>query len=380
MSRIRIEGVTRRFGHTTAVDGVSLNIDSGEFLVLLGPSGCGKTTLLRMIAGMLPVSAGRILLDEQDITHAPPKSRDLAMVFQSYALYPHLSVERNIAFPLRARRLPRAQIRTKVAEVAAQLELTGLLHRRPRELSGGQRQRVALGRALVRDPKAFLMDEPLSNLDAKLRTATRTELAALHRRLAGTFLYVTHDQIEAMTMATRIALLNSGRLEQVGTPAEVYDQPASTFVAGFLGAPPMNLIPAALVSRDGQVRAVADGVDVPVRAGQAADCDVVLGVRPEHLTISAGARPQGGLAALRGTVTAVENLGSEEVGMCAVAGTTVAVRGQRSLPLTVAKPVTLTAPVHRFHLFDTATGRRLVWQQDSSRQLVSSSPAVAIPG
>ena len=244
MSRIQLDGLTKYFGKVTAVDGVSLDIGDGDFMVLLGPSGCGKSTLLRMIAGLAEPGGGRILVDGRDVTHTPPRDRNLAMVFQSYALYPHLSVERNITFPLRARRLPRAQAREKLHEVATVLDLTELLGRKPRELSGGQRQRVALGRALVRDPGAFLMDEPLSNLDAKLRTATRAGLSALHRRLGSTFVYVTHDQVEAMTMATRIAVLNAGRLEQVGTPAQVYDEPASVFVAGFLGSPAMNLLDA----------------------------------------------------------------------------------------------------------------------------------------
>ncbi|MDT3442333.1 ABC transporter ATP-binding protein [Pseudofrankia sp. BMG5.37] len=384
MARIRIEGLSKVFGATRAVDDVSLDVADGDFLVLLGPSGCGKTTLLRMIAGLIQPSTGRILVEDRDITYLPPRERDVAMVFQSYALYPHLSVERNIGFPLRAARRPKAEIAARVREVAAQLELDGLLGRRPRELSGGQRQRVALGRALVRDPRAFLMDEPLSNLDAKLRTATRTELTALHRRLGSTFVYVTHDQVEAMTMATRIALLDGGRVEQVGTPTEVYDQPASVFVAGFLGAPPMNLLPATAAGRGGQVVVTADGVEIPLWPGGADPTEVTLGIRPEHLRmLPAGAPAPVGSARLAGTVTGVENLGSEEVGWLAVgaasaastdrkggtggdaASAAVAVRGPRPLSLAIGDRVALTVAPEHVHLFSRDSGRRLAWRPDA---------------
>ena len=354
MSRIRIEAASKRFGAVTAVDEVTLDIGDGEFLVLLGPSGCGKSTLLRAIAGLAPLSAGRILLGDRDITHTQPRDRDLAMVFQSYALYPHLTVERNIGFPLRARRRSKSEIRQRVTEVAQVLDLDRLLDRRPKELSGGQRQRVALGRALVRDPGAFLMDEPLSNLDAKLRTATRSELTELHRRLGSTFVYVTHDQVEAMTMATRIALLNQGRLEQVGTPTEVYDEPASVFVAGFLGAPPMNLLPATVVSRGGALHVV--GADFGLPLGITSDLpstEVMLGIRPEHLTRGPG---------LQAVVRLVENLGSEEVAHCTVGDARVCVRGPRPLGLAAGDAVELTATADRLHLFDRSTGRRLRWE------------------
>jgi multiple sugar transport system ATP-binding protein len=376
LSKILIEGLTRRFGRTTAVDGVNLEIGDGEFLVLLGPSGCGKTTLLRMIAGMLSPSEGRIMLDEKDITYQPPKNRDLAMVFQSYALYPHLSVERNIGFPLRVRRIGKAAAHAKVAAVADQLELGALLARKPKELSGGQRQRVALGRALVRDPKAFLMDEPLSNLDAKLRTATRTELTALHRRLGSTFVYVTHDQIEAMTMATRIALMNGGRLEQVGTPTEVYDRPSSTFVAGFLGSPPMNLVPARLEARAGWIHAWAQDIEAPLWPGESPAREIVLGIRPEHLK---PARPDAAVDAPRLSVTvlSVENLGSEEVAHCAAGDRTIAMRGTRPLDVHPGDRLQLTAAVEHVHLFDRASGRRLLWQEERSPDTADSGAAAA---
>jgi multiple sugar transport system ATP-binding protein len=357
VSRIQIEGLTRRFGSVTAVDRVSLDIPDGDFLVLLGPSGCGKSTLLRMIAGLTPPSEGRILLDGTDITATPPRDRDLAMVFQSYALYPHLTVARNIGFPLRARRRPRAEIGSRVDVVTRVLGLGELLHRRPRELSGGQRQRVALARALVRDPGAFLLDEPLSNLDATLRTATRAELTELHRRLGSTFVHVTHDQVEAMTMATRIAVLDGGRLEQVGTPSEVYDAPASVFVAGFLGSPAMGLLPARLETLDGALHARAEGVDVPLGPGDPEDAgrDVLLGVRAEHLKIAAVAD-----APLRGVVRLVENLGSEEVAHCLVGDARLPLRGPRPLGLAAGDAVGLATTPDHVHLFDPGSGRRLV--------------------
>ncbi|HEX3778394.1 MAG TPA: sn-glycerol-3-phosphate ABC transporter ATP-binding protein UgpC [Pseudonocardiaceae bacterium] len=361
MGHIRIQAATKRFGSVTAVDGVTLDVNDGEFLVLLGPSGCGKSTLLRTIAGLIPLSDGRLELDGRDITHVPPRDRDIAMVFQSYALYPHLSVERNIGFPLRARRRPREAIRAKVAEVAAALELTELLGRRPRELSGGQRQRVALGRALVRDPSAFLMDEPLSNLDAKLRAATRYELVELHRQLGTTFLYVTHDQVEAMTMASRIAILNKGRLEQVGSPAEVYDRPASTFVAGFLGSPPMNLLPARVTSRNGELHAVGAGIELPLgHIADSEETEIYLGIRPEHLRRQGATR-----APLRGVVTLLENLGGDEVAHCTVGDTRICLRGPRPLGLTLGEEIGLSPAGGQVHLFHRATGRRLIWQDDT---------------
>ncbi|PRX51392.1 carbohydrate ABC transporter ATP-binding protein (CUT1 family) [Prauserella shujinwangii] len=361
MSRIQLQGITRRFGPVTAVDDVWLDIADGEFLVLLGPSGCGKSTLLRLIAGLLPPTEGRLWLDDTDLTHVPPQQRDLAMVFQSYALYPHLSVARNIGFPLRARKWPRAEIRAKVAEVAATLGLTALLDRKPKELSGGQRQRVALGRALVRDPGAFLLDEPLSNLDAKLRTGTRAEIAELHRSLGTTMVYVTHDQVEAMTMATRIALLDEGRLAQLGTPSEVYDRPASVFAATFLGSPAMNILDATVRSADGSLAAHGKGIELSLGIDAVLpDRPVRLGVRPEHLTFA----PAGGRG-IHAVVTAVENLGSEEVVQCLAGEGRIAVRGPRPLGVSAGDAVTLTARPEHLHLFDSASGRRLTWQPES---------------
>ncbi len=359
-----MEGLGRRYGEVHAVSDVTLTIDHGEFLVLLGPSGCGKTSVLRMLAGLLEPTSGRILVDDRDITAEPPKRRDLAMVFQSYALYPHLTVARNIGFGLRMARRPKAEIDARVAEVADMLQLGDLLARRPRELSGGQRQRVALGRAIARQPTAFLMDEPLSNLDAKLRTATRAELSALHRRLGTTFVYVTHDQVEAMTMATRVAVMNGGRLEQVATPSEVYDTPATAFVASFIGAPPMNLVPAVLTRRDGWGHANADGVDARLwPADDVAERPVLLGVRPEHVHVSG---TEVVTVRFDAHIEAVENLGSDEVALCRVGAATFAMRGPRPLGLHAGTTATLTAASADLHVFDATSGRRLVVGADTT--------------
>ncbi|EME16665.1 ABC transporter ATP-binding protein [Rhodococcus triatomae] len=359
MGSIRIEGLSRTFKNVTAVDDISMDIRDGDFLVLLGPSGCGKTTLLRMIAGLLEPTGGRILLDGDDITSAPAKRRDVAMVFQNYALYPHLSVAKNLSFPLRIRKVPKADAAARVDEVANQLDIAHLLDRKPKELSGGQRQRVAVGRAIVSSPKAFLMDEPLSNLDAKLRTATRRELTELHRRLGATFVYVTHDQVEAMTMATRIALLDNGRIEQIGTPEQVYDAPASVFVAGFLGSPPMNLMPATVGSSGGVVVATGRGLEADLWPGRCDERAVTVGVRPEHLGVAV---PSDGFGVrMEARVESVENLGSEQIAYCRVGDRTVCVRAPRPIELTEGRDVTLTAAAEHVHLFDAETGRRLEW-------------------
>ena len=377
MGSITLAGIGRDFGGTTAVRDIDLTIDDGEFVVLLGPSGCGKTTLLRMIAGLLEPTSGRIRLDDADITELPAKRRDLAMVFQSYALYPHLSVRRNLAFPLTVRRLGKEEIESRVRAVAASLEIEHLLDRKPKQLSGGQRQRVAVGRALVREPKAFLMDEPLSNLDAKLRTQTRHELTALHRRLGATFVYVTHDQVEAMTMATRIVVLNGGRMEQYGTPEEVYDRPESVFVAGFLGSPAMNLLDARVVAIGGVVAVTADGVAGDLWPGTTPDLEVVLGIRPEHLEIVEGEPPAGSLA-FAGRVEVVENLGNEQVVGCSVGGGRMQARFARSVRVVEGDEIVLAAAADRVHLFDRASGRRLEWIADPV-PTADAPPAVPAP-
>ncbi len=372
MAHISLQSITKKYGNAVALDDVSLEVADGELLVLLGPSGCGKSTLLRVMAGLIQPDRGRVRLGGRDVSSLPPRERDVAMVFQSYALYPHLSVRRNLGFGLRARGRPRREIEDKVTDVARRLGLEALLGRRPKDLSGGQRQRVALGRAMVRDPAVFLMDEPLSNLDAQLRASTRIELAEIHRGLSATFVYVTHDQVEAMTLATRIAVLNEGRLEQLGSPAEIYDEPASMFVAGFLGAPPMNLLPATAVGRDGRVRLEGTAVQADLWAGDLAQRPVVLGIRPERVRIT----PIGpNDVRMTAEVTAVENLGSEEVAICRAGGAQVCVRGPRPLGLTAGQPVELHASADDILLFDPASGGRLRWVPDPDE--LSPSAAVA---
>ncbi|KAF0845302.1 ABC transporter ATP-binding protein [Nocardia caishijiensis] len=372
MARLQIDAVSKKFDTDYAVREVSLDIADGEFMVLLGPSGCGKSTLLRMIAGLEQPSEGRILVDGTDVTDAPPQRRDVAMVFQSYALYPHLSVAKNIGFPLRARRRPRVEIERRVAQVSATLELSALLERRPGALSGGQRQRVALARAMVRDPGAFLMDEPLSNLDAKLRSATRAELIGLHERLGTTFLYVTHDQVEAMTMASRVALLDQGRVAQCGTPAELYDQPRSTFVAGFLGSPSMNLFPAVVTATEGRLRITGDGIDaaLDITGDLPARTPVIAGIRPERLRLDAAA------TAVRGTIRLVENLGSEELVHIDAGATSLCARVARPAGVRVGERVAARVDPADIHLFDPDTGLRLRWQ---APQLDSANAAHSVP-
>ncbi|WOP19519.1 ABC transporter ATP-binding protein [Raineyella sp. LH-20] len=369
MSRIDIIGLTQQFKGHRAVDDISLTFDDGDFGVLLGPSGCGKTTLLRMIAGLLEPTSGQILIDGQAVTSLPPKKRNLAMVFQSYALYPHLSVEKNLAFPLTVLRLSKEERQRRVLEVATTLGLENLLARKPRELSGGQRQRVAVGRALVRQPSAYLMDEPLSNLDAKLRTSTRQELSELHERLQATFLYVTHDQVEAMTMATKIVVLNAGRIEQIGTPAEVYDTPASVFVAGFIGTPPMNLIEGHLTCSGGYIHAETAGITSKLWPGEVAAHDIVIGVRPEHLRV---ARADDGAMRITGTIERLENLGSEQVVYLRVGDQLIIGKGAREVALTRGQQLSLGAHLDAIHLFDKATGRRMEWIPEPQDVLVGA--------
>jgi multiple sugar transport system ATP-binding protein len=309
MGGIALERVTKVFpGGVTAVDDVELRIEDGEFMVLVGPSGCGKSTLLRMIAGLEAVSAGTIRIGDREVTQLAPRSRDVAMVFQNYALYPHMRVWDNLAFALRLRRTPKPAMKEKVGSVAGVLGLTELTERKPGALSGGQRQRVAIGRAMVREPQAYLMDEPLSNLDAKLRVGMRAELARLHDRLGTTTVYVTHDQIEAMTLGDRVAVLRDGRIQQCDTPERLFDAPANLFVAAFMGTPPMNLVGAEM--RGGVLRLA--GVEVPLagNGSRPADGTVIAGVRPSDLLL-AGSDVDPGLPRLRGTLEVVERLGSE---------------------------------------------------------------------
>jgi len=344
-----------------AVDEVTLSIKDGEFMILLGPSGCGKSTTLRMIAGLETISSGDLYLGEKRINDVDPRDRDLAIVFQNYALYPHMTVRANLSFGLRLRRRPRAEIDKRVKEVAALLGIEDLLARKPAALSGGQRQRVALGRALVRDPVAFLFDEPLSNLDAKLRAGMRTELIKLHRQLGRTIIHVTHDQVEAMTMGQRICIMKDGRIVQVGAPLEVYRNPANTFVAGFLASPPMNLLPSRLTA-DGAsasgLSAVHGGLRVPVPSaygpayGGHKDREVVLGVRPEDMY----EQEVVGSVAVDVAVVAVEALGPETVLVARIPdGNEVAARLGRTFTTRVGSNQRLFIDPWQMHLFDIAT-------------------------
>ncbi|MFM2404456.1 MAG: hypothetical protein RL223_2336 [Pseudomonadota bacterium] len=354
MAALQIEAVHKRYGAVEVVPPLDLTVDAGEFIVLLGPSGCGKSTLMRMIAGLEPVSGGRIRIGGQDVTGRDPGARGVAMVFQHYALYPHMSVAENLAFGLRNLRTPAAEIARRVADAARMLELEALLQRRPAQLSGGQRQRVAIGRAVVKQPQLFLFDEPLSNLDAALRARTRIELARLHRRLGATMVFVTHDQVEAMTLADRIVVMNRGRIEQIGSPMAVYRQPASRFVAGFVGSPAMNLLPAVVAAGDGG-RLLAAGASVPLAGGFGAlvpGAALSLGVRAEDLRPD----PQGAWA---GEVEVVERLGERTLLYVRLAdGQSVVAEAARDATTRPGETLRLRPDPQHLHLFD-ATGRRL---------------------
>ncbi len=313
MAEVRLEDVSKRYGRTDVIAGLTLTVRDGELFTIVGPSGCGKSTLLHLIAGLDTPTEGRILFDGRDVTEMPPRARDIALVFQSYALYPHMTVAENLAFPLRVAKhrtgRSREEIAAEVRRVADLLGIATVLERRPRELSGGQRQRVALGRALIRRPRVFLLDEPLSNLDAQLRAGMRAELRKLHDDVKSTMIYVTHDQTEAMTLADRLAVLDRGRLQQIGTPRDLYDKPANRFVAGFIGSPPMNLLNAHI--EDGEVRAGSIRLRLPHPAGpRAATTPVTLGIRPEHARVRP-ADDAGGCGGLAGTVRLSELAGSQ---------------------------------------------------------------------
>ena len=355
MATVSFQQATRTFpgGSRPAVDHLDLEVADGEFLVLVGPSGCGKSTSLRMLAGLEAVDDGRLLIGDRDVTDLPPKDRDIAMVFQNYALYPHMTVAENMGFALRIAGVDRSEIELHVKEAAVLLDIEPFLDRRPKALSGGQRQRVAMGRAIVRSPQVFLMDEPLSNLDAKLRVQTRTQIAQLQRRLGTTTVYVTHDQVEAMTMGDRVAVLDHGVLQQCAAPREMYDRPANLFVAGFLGSPGMNLLDLPVV--DGGVAFGGVTIPVPRETLASADDRVVLGVRPENLVAA-----EDGVAL---TVDVVEELGSDayvygDVAGCA--GRPFVARVDWRRPPEKGQTIHL-APEdpHGVHVFDPASGRRL---------------------
>ena len=350
MSAVDISDVVKTYGGLQVIHGVDLSIADGEFVVLVGPSGCGKSTLLRMIAGLEDISGGTISIGGSVVNDLAPKERNIAMVFQNYALYPHMTVAQNMAFSLRLSRVPREEMRQKVQNAAAILGLENLLDRYPAQLSGGQRQRVAMGRSIVRDPAVFLFDEPLSNLDAKLRVQMRTEIGELHQRLRTTTVYVTHDQIEAMTMADRIVVMNGGRVEQVGSPLELYDRPCNLFVAGFIGSPAMNFIPGRIVER--QFRSPL-GLQASAPGGLhvAEGTEVICGIRPDQIDLGPeGARAEVSIVEPTGAETLVV-LRAGELQLQAV------VRDRRQLR--PGEPVGITLHPEAIHLFDAATGIRL---------------------
>jgi multiple sugar transport system ATP-binding protein len=347
MARIQLNNVTRRWGNFVAVDNINLDIADAEFIVFLGPSGCGKTTTMRMIAGLEDVTSGEIKFGDKVVNKLEPKDRDISMVFQSYGLYPNLSVYENIRFPLRVRKVPKEQHHERVMRASAMVELGDFLERRPAALSGGQRQRVALARAIVREPNAFLMDEPLSNLDAKLRVSTRAQIKNLHHTLKTTTIYVTHDQIEAMTLADRVVVMSKGAVQQIGTPKEIYDRPANTFVAGFIGSPAMNLVP-------GQVTGgvfTADGMTVT--GVHSKDGPVTLGFRAEDAVVN------GGGGQINAPLYSLELLGEASMVSMRVGGELVSVKTNKDYTAEIGQPISVSVPANACHFFDRTTGARI---------------------
>ena len=363
MSEVRLKSVAKSYGAVEVIHGIDLEIRSGEFVVFVGPSGCGKSTLLRMIAGLEEISSGEIVIGGTVVNDLPPRARDIAMVFQDYALYPHKTVFENMAFGLRLRKRPEAEIKARVGEAAGILQITHLLERRPRELSGGQRQRVAMGRSIVRQPKAFLFDEPLSNLDALLRAEMRVEMKKLHQKLGNTIIYVTHDQVEAMTLADRIVVLQSGNLIQYDTPDGIYNRPATRFVAGFTGSPPMNFLPCRM-GADGRHVHLAGGLDLPVPANRIPECarhagrELLFGLRPEHIGLPATADADA--FEVPGRVMLLEPLGSDTLGLIALGSGADAGEMTGRFPpeagLTVGQALPVALALNRFHLFDPDSG------------------------
>ena len=350
MATVRIDNVKKNYGNVPVMHGVSVDIADGEFVVLVGPSGCGKSTLLRMIAGLEDITDGTISIGEKVVNDLPPKARDISMVFQNYALYPHMTVAENMAFSMTLAKAPAAEKQKRVAEAAEILGLTDLLGRYPRQLSGGQRQRVAMGRSIVRNPQVFLFDEPLSNLDAKLRVAMRAEIKSLHKRLGTTIVYVTHDQVEAMTMADKIVVMQAGRVEQFGTPLELYDNPANSFVAQFIGSPSMNLLPAVrkgnvVFLRDG----TATGLTPPASASEGAE--LLLGKRPEHIAIVAEGLPA--------RVKVVEPTGSETFAVLGIGNDEVVGLFRERVSLDDDQQIQISLTHGDTYFFDPASGRRL---------------------
>ncbi|MGQ0579591.1 MAG: ABC transporter ATP-binding protein [Betaproteobacteria bacterium] len=353
MASVELKQVGKSFGSTRVVHGVNISIADGEFVVLVGPSGCGKSTLLRMIAGLEEISEGEIMIGDRIVNDVPPKQRDIAMVFQNYALYPHMKVFDNMAFSMKLAGRSSEEMRRRVDKAAQILGLTDYLDRYPRQLSGGQRQRVAMGRAIVRDPQVFLFDEPLSNLDAKLRVQMRTEIKELHQRLKTTSIYVTHDQIEAMTMADTIVVMNGGRVEQIGTPLDLYDEPANLFVAGFIGSPAMNFLPGRIVvAPSGRGVQIAEGCVIPLPGDSAPrDREVILGVRPEHFNI--------GESCVQAQVIVVEPTGADTQVFCKLAGHEVSAISRERHTFRPGDTISLKPLEGKTYLFDPASAARI---------------------
>ena len=390
MAEIALRNITKVFaGDVVAIDDVSLDIPDGEFIALVGPSGCGKSTLLRTIAGLEEVTAGEIQIGGRDVTDLAPRHRDIAMVFQSYALYPHMSVRQNLGYGLRVRRMPKAEIRARVDEIAALLGLTDLLERKPAQLSGGQRQRVAMGRAIVRQPQAFLMDEPLSNLDAKLRVGMRASLAQLHQQLGVTTVYVTHDQVEAMTLGQRVAVMRDGRILQVDTPQVLYEQPRDLFVAGFIGSPAMNLVEATIADGDVRLGQLTVKLDPSRRPEGLESGPVILGIRPETFEDASFASAE--LPTIEVEVVVLEELGSDAHVFFRVHATRIAAetlgededstadlvtdrgsllnaRVDARTTARVGSPVRLAVDPSRFHFFDAVSGASLLGAGSGDRE------------
>jgi multiple sugar transport system ATP-binding protein len=370
MAQVSLRNVVKSYGATEVIHGIDLEIGAGEFVVFVGPSGCGKSTLLRMIAGLEDISSGEIAIGGTVVNDLPPRSRDIAMVFQDYALYPHKSVFENMAFGLRLRKLPESEIQARVREAAGILQIEHLFERRPRELSGGQRQRVAMGRAIVRQPKAFLFDEPLSNLDAKLRVDMRVEIKRLHQRTGATIVYVTHDQIEAMTLATRIAVLKDGELQQVGTPHEVYNRPANLFVADFMGSPSMNLLEGRVSKSNGAAsvvieRAGMEPMEFPAPASAnvgalSEGAEVIFGIRPEAVSdLESADGKSKSMKTFTSQVEIVEPAGSDTFVVTSIAGKEITARMRADSDIRVGQSHVFALNLDKAVLFDPATTRRI---------------------
>jgi multiple sugar transport system ATP-binding protein len=361
MAEVALQNVRKRYDEVDAVRGINLHIPDKEFVVLVGPSGCGKSTTLRMIAGLEEVTAGDIFIGGDVVNDVPPKDRDIAMVFQNYALYPHMTVFENMSFGLKLRRIPKPEIRARVEKAAKILDITDLLGRRPKQLSGGQRQRVAMGRAIVRNPKVFLFDEPLSNLDAKLRVQMRTEIKRVHQQVKTTTVYVTHDQVEAMTLADRVVVMNDGRIEQLGTPHDLYHRPKTRFVAGFIGSPAMNFLPARLEQNgEGLLLRLSETLAFPIPATHAARYrahvgkDLVFGLRPEHITEPRG-EARDPRCEFTVTLDVVEPMGMETMVYFDVNGIEICARVEPSAATPPGQPMRLYANLNHMHLIDPAT-------------------------